>query len=602
MHFLPRRRVLVLAVLCAVVGGLGWAYLRLSRQVQAALRDTPRTSSALQFTELPPPPFPVEFWGGGDVAAVAATPGSLITAGGFGVADESGLISAGLPSLKVSALTLWRGNPVAGLASGGLFLRREGRWQEAQSSFSPLRVRALLEGPGGELWIGAQQGLFLAAWGATTLEQVDPAPVRTLALASEGALLAGGEQGLKQIVGRTSRVIATPDPWIDWVGFQGKELVVLTPLGLARGVSGESLQPVSGGQRITSAALAGQQLYAVVDGRLLRFDPQGRPAEERVLATPMRVFSIAGLVFTDTSNGLFRKSPEGWVLARPRPVSLPPGPGHVSALAHWSGKPVVGLFDAGILLGEGSGKGFAWRGVPETAVWGVNALLPVDSTLFIASLRGLARYDGRKMEGPSTGAAYALARTKDGIAVGFGQGVQLADGRLLSAFHGLPGNQALALADGDELFVGTPSGLGAIAGGRVAWRVAAGDGKLPHPWVTSLAIYQNALYVGTYGGGVARRSAHADGRPGPGDFDPFLDTRGFKVNTGCLQVAGGRLYLGTEGRGLFRLSDDRSRFVPLRVPLPSPRVTALLQNGEFLLIGTDEGLARLPLSLLREGS
>jgi hypothetical protein len=403
-------------------------------------------------------------------------------------------------------------------------------------------------------------------------------------------------------VGRTCKVIETPDPWIDWIGFQGKELVVLTPLGLARGASGQSLQPVPGGQRITSAVLSDQHLFAVAEGRLLRFDLQGRPAEERIPALPMRAFSSAGLLFVDTSNGLFRKSPEGWILTRPRPDSLPPGPSHVSALASWNGKPVVGLFDAGILVGEVTGQRFAWTSVPETAVWGVNALLPVDATLFIASLRGVARFDGRRMQGPSTGAAYALARTKEGIALGFGQGVQLADGRWLSAFHGLPGNQALALAEGHELFVGTPSGLGAIAGGRVAWRVAAGDGKLPHPWVTALAIFQNSLYVGTYGGGVVRRSAHADGRPGPGDFDPFLDTRGFKVNTGCLRVAGGRLYLGTEGRGLFRLSDDRSRFVPLQVPLPSPRVTALLQNGEFLLIGTDEGLARLPLSLLREGS
>ena len=62
-------------------------------------------------------------------------------------------LSTGLPSLRATALTLWRGHPIAGLASGGLFLRREGRWQEARSSFPTLEVRALLEGPGGELWI-----------------------------------------------------------------------------------------------------------------------------------------------------------------------------------------------------------------------------------------------------------------------------------------------------------------------------------------------------------------------------------------------------------------------------------------------------------------
>lgn len=598
LHHLSRRRVLLLAVLCAGIAGLG--YLRLTRQVKAAFDDPPRTSSSLRFAELPPAPFAVEFWGGGEVEAVATTSASLITGGNFGVADETGDISSGLPTLKVVALALWRGNPVVGLASGGLFLRREGRWQEAQSGFPSLLVRTLLEGPGGELWIGARQGLFLTAWGSNLLEQVDAAPVRTMALAADGSLLAGGEQGLKQIIGKTSRPVATPDPWIDWVGLQGKEMVVVTPLGLARGTA--VLLPVPGGQEVRSAALSGDQLFTVAGGRLLRFEAAGKPAEEFLPVPPRRVHASEGLVFADTSRGLFRKTAGGWSLVRARPASLPPGPSHVSALSFWNGKVVVGLFDGGIVLGEDHGKGLAWRELPGTSVWGVNALLPSDNLLFIASLRGLARYDGRNTELQGTGSAFSLAQTREGLAIGFGNGVQLPDRRMLSAFHGLPGNQALALASAEELYVGTPSGLGAVSGSRVAWRVTAGEGKLPHPWVTALALFHRALYIGTYGGGVARRTANGEGRPGPGHFDAFLDTRGMKVNAGCLQVAGGRLYLGTEGHGLFRLSDDGTRFVPMRVPLPSPRVTALLQNGESLLIGTDEGLARLPLSLLREGS
>jgi ligand-binding sensor domain-containing protein len=271
-------------------------------------------------------------------------------------------------------------------------------------------------------------------------------------------------------------------------------------------------------------------------------------------------------------------------------------------LAVWSSRLVVGLFDGGVLLGETQGKDLAWKAVPGTSVWGVNALLSAEGVLFIASLRGAAQYDGRKTVSVGTGSAFSLVQTRTGIAIGYGHGVQLPDTRFLSAFHGLPGNQALALASGEDLFVGTPSGLGAISGSRVAWRVTAGDGKLPNPWVTALALFRGGLFAGTYGGGVIRRTPNEDGRPGPGNFDPFPETSGLKVNPGCLQVAGGRLYLGTEGRGLFRLSEDGTQFVPLQVPLPSPRVTALLQNGAFLLIGTDEGLVRVPLSLLREGT
>jgi ligand-binding sensor domain-containing protein len=229
----------------------------------------------------------------------------------------------------------------------------------------------------------------------------------------------------------------------------------------------------------------------------------------------------------------------------------------------------------------------------------VNALLPAGGVLYVASLRGAARFDGQRLtpiEGP--GAAFSLAATRDGVAIGYGQGVLLPGSTLLSAFHGLPGNQAVALAAGESLFVGTPSGLGAMDGRRVRWRVTSADGRLPHPWVTALAVAADGLYVGTYGGGLTRR-AKANGitRPfaDPAHYQPFEETADLKVNPGCLVEAGGRIYAGTDGRGLWELSADRTRFEPMRLPLPSPRVTALVADDHALWIGTDEGIARLPL-------
>lgn len=584
-----------------MAGGLAFHY-GISRQVRSVLGEDSARRSQLQFVDLADPPGAVDFWGSGEVEAVCATPSSLLTAGGFGVMDDGGSISKALPGLKVPVLSQWRGHPVAGLASGGLFLRRGGRWQEARSSFSPLQVRALLEGPGGELWVGARQGLFLAPWASDLLEQMDAAPVRTLALAGDGSLLAGGEQGLKRFQGRRPSLLETPDPWIDWVGVQGLDLWALTPLGLLHGSLGGTLQPVPGGQEVRAAVQAGNQVFAVASGRLLRFEPSGRAAEEALPDTPRRVFASGGVLFADARAGLYRKGPGGWALLRPRPQGFPQGSSHVNALAEWRGRVAVGLFDGGVLLGEASGEGMAWKPLSDNSLWGINALMPVEGVLYLAGLRGAARYDGRRLTPLAPGSAYALARGPGGVAVGYGHGVQLPDGRLLSAFHGLPGNQALALAAGEELVVGTPSGLGAIVDSKVSWRVTAGDGRLPNPWVTSLAQAKEGLYVGTYGGGVALRRPEPDHRPGPGSFHPFPETAGLKVNPGCLAQVDGRLYLGTDGRGLFRLSEDRTHFAPLLVALPSRRVTALLQLGSFLLVGTDEGIARFPLSLLREGS
>jgi ligand-binding sensor domain-containing protein len=237
----------------------------------------------------------------------------------------------------------------------------------------------------------------------------------------------------------------------------------------------------------------------------------------------------------------------------------------------------------------------------------VNALLAAGGELFVASLRGAARFDGQRLraiEGP--GAAFALAATDEGVAIGYAQGVHLPGATLLSAFHGLPGNQALALASASsrELYVGTPSGLGALHRRRVSFRVAAGESKLPHPWVTALLEEDGVLYIGTYGGGVARRVAGEAGGPTSGLVDrarysAFPETEGLKINPGCLLRAGGRVFAGTDGTGLWRSSEDGQRFERLALALASPRVTALLASEGTLHVGTDEGLSSLSLRDLR---
>jgi hypothetical protein len=596
---MKRKRVLLLAAgLLAIGTGVG-VYSKLSRDLRKALGEPVRIARPLQFIGLKPPLLQLERWGGGEVEGVAVTATSLISAGKFGVADETGELSGSLPGLHASALTLWRGHPLVALAAGGIFLRRAQAWEELRSGFGTLHVRTLVETPGGELLIGAREGLYRAAWGAKELERLDSLPVRSIALGEGGVLLAGGEEGLQLHSGNQITPVATPDPWVDWVGLIGREMQVLTPKGLARGPLEGALEPLAGGEDLTSAAQLDHRIFGIAEGRLLRIEASGRAAEEIVPAVPRRVFAVSGLLFVDTATGLYRRTPTGWVLARPRPKSLPPGPCHVNALAFHDSQLVVGIFNGGLAVAERNGPARTWWTVPGSTAWGVNALLSAGGRLHVASLRGASQFDGKKLvplAGSEAGAAFSLATTRDGVAIGYGQGVMVPGTRFLSAFHGLPGNQALALAAGESLFVGTPSGLGAVQGSRVAWRVAAGEGKLPHPWVTALALRGDDLFIGTYGGGVTRRSPQPEGALS-GTFESFPETEGLKVNPGCLVEGEGRLYLGTDGQGLFRLSPDGKRFVRLKLPLPSLHVTAILSGPEGLFIGTDEGLVRVPMPL-----
>ena len=119
----------------------------------------------------------------------------------------------------------WPGaaSAIVALEAGGLFRRRAGHWEEMRSGWGALHVRALHETPAGELLVGAREGLFRAAWGATTLERLDTHPVRAVAEGA-GLLVAGGEDGLFRVeTGRITRV-ETPDSWIEAAGLLDGEL------------------------------------------------------------------------------------------------------------------------------------------------------------------------------------------------------------------------------------------------------------------------------------------------------------------------------------------------------------------------------------------
>lgn len=604
------KRTLAGALALALIAG-GVLALRLRATVKRALAPAGDAAKPLQFVALDDAGGgrAPNTWGGAGVDAVALTPGGLLVAGGSGVGLVHGgaraSLRGGLPTLDIAALALWRGAPVVAPRAGGLYLRRDGAWQEARSGWGALEVRALAETDAGELLIGARQGLFRAAWGALTLERLDARPVRAIAQ-GRGHLLVGGEGGLLRFDAGRPQALATEDPWIDAVALAGDEAYVVTPSGLLRGDPRgvAPLARVGGGEDVAGGVALGGVFYAVdgADARAVRRFDHGRVSDDLLPSPARRLMVSGGVLFADTEAGLLRRESGGWKAAAPPVPALPPGPAHVTALALLGGDLVAGLFDGGLAVGtmKGGTVSAAWRAVPGSEAWGVNALLPAGGELYVASLRGAARFDGRRLvpiDGP--GAAFSLAATDGGVAIGYGQGVLLPGARLLSGFHGLPGNQALALASGDALFVGTPSGLGAVSDRRVRWRVTQGEGKLPHPWVTALALTRDGLYVGTYGGGIVRRAAAPESgavrQVDGARYQPFVETEGLKINTGCLVEAEGRVYAGTDGHGLYRLSRDGARFEHVKLSLPSARVTALLAVAGALYVGTDEGIARVPL-------
>ena len=606
-----RRSAVVAALVVLAAGTAAVVALRLAREVRQALDEPAIEARPLAPVPVAPPDRPLETWPGGDVQAVAFHGGRLVTGGGAGVRDSEGRdLGPGLPSRRVAALALWTGDLVAALEAGGLFRLRDGQWEELRSGWGVLHARALHEAPGGILLIGAREGVFRAAPSARTLERLTSRSTRALAT-GPGLLLAGGEDGLVRIGTGPPALIETPDPWIESVVVDGDGVLALTAAGLARGPREGPLALVRGTEVLAQGIAFDGRFWGAADPATdtvrvveVRGTAGGAGSgasvrDEALPATVRRVISAAGVVFADTDGGLFGRAEDGWRLVQPRAGALPPGPAHVTALARHRGRLVAGFFDGGLAVADEGADGVEWRSIPGSEAWGVNALLDAGGELHVASLRGAARLAGERLRGlDGAGAAFSLASTPDGVAIGYAQGVLLPGSTLLSAFHGLPGNQALALEYDGVLFVGTPSGLGALDGRRVLWRVTAGEGKLPHPWVTALVSAGDGLFVGTWGGGLALRRAdrqNPTAREGEdaATWQPFVETEGLEISPGALTVGAGLVWAGTDQDGLWRLRPDRRRFEPLDLPLPSARVTALLAEGNTLWIGTDQGVTRL---------
>lgn len=607
-HRLGSKKQILIALGLLGVSAAGIVGWRIHRAVRGALAMEDGRTATIRWTPLKTM-VEVECWGGSSVEALAFIKGELYTGGGFGIASPSGLLK-GLPTLSIATLQSWRGKLVAAPSKGGLFLRQDGAWQEALCAFGTLHVRALLEGPGGELYIGAQEGLFRTLWQSNRMERLDDFPVRSLTLLENGLVLAGGEKGLRLQEGQGPKSLPCPDPWVNWVGSHGKQILALTAKGLVGGHPDSPLKSLKQSLDIQSVIQIGAQLYFIESERLFKLDLQSlnapRMGEIFPNAPAKKLFAHQGQLFLDTPDGLYLQQAGHMQRVRTRMSGLP-GSAFVNALAPCpafsgsaqdeTGSLAIGLFDGGLLLAQPKDHSFEFQKPPSAPTWGINALQAQGRELLIASLRGAYRYDGREFKplSEASGAAFCFCQGREGLFIGYGQGLWTAENRMISAFHGLPGNQTLALCatpdQPERMFVGSPSGLGLLENGRVIWRNLPGDGSLPHPWVTNVTLHQNTLFVGTYGGGLTRATLKPGGSLGR--FEHLPESAGMKINPHCLLEAGKTLYLGTDNQGLYRLNPSQNRFEPVKVQLPSPRITALMQQGQWIYIGTDEGLARI---------
>lgn len=150
--------------------------------------------------------------------------------------------------------------------------------------------------------------------------------------------------------------------------------------------------------------------------------------------------------------------------------------------------------------------------------------------------------------------------------------------------QGLRSNQVLSLfPDGDSIWVGTRNGLHRIQDDRVMEYWGPDEG-LPHPSVASITRGGDSIWVGTVAGLGELRDGQMRTWQAEGGFDAPIVGLAYDDNA--------RLWIATDGNGLFWLRGGQIERTPLEAGLPSQTILSmhLTQDGQTWL-ATANGLA-----------
>jgi ligand-binding sensor domain-containing protein len=181
----------------------------------------------------------------------------------------------------------------------------------------------------------------------------------------------------------------------------------------------------------------------------------------------------------------------------------------------------------------------------------INDLAKAGDTLWLATSRGIAGWDGRSVRMLDTG-----------------------DARVV---------YAIAVASDGAIWAGTIGGALRF-GPDATTRFDRARGTLPGDWVTALIPDEaGGVLAGTYDAGVVRLAPDGTSKPlAPLDGPLWINPHGLARVDDAIAAA-------TLGQGL-RWSRGTSP------PLPDNDVTAILRIRNTLWIGTRGGLARVPIS------
>jgi ligand-binding sensor domain-containing protein len=400
-----------------------------------------------------------------------------------------------------------------------------------------------------------------------------------------------------------------PDQQVFSIALADDKAYVGTAVGIAEFEAGRFVRVLAPGLFTRALWADGPALFAGGSGEgitEINLQPQRMPnlmhASARGISDVQQIFSQGELLYAVTSGALYRREGQrgGWrrVLSVEQPLLADR---NISALAlDERNRLWVGYFDHGLDFVDPGLRSAAHY--EDDNVFCVNRILPngANGMVAVATANGLVLFDqlGRKQQ--VLGRADGLLADHITDAALYGKGMVLATPagltfldnsgpRSLYAFHGLVNNHVYSVATaGKEVVAGTLGGISVLENENVAANYTVATRGLSHNWISGIVRNGNDWVIGTYGGGIVRLMA--DGR-----FEPFdVATAKFEVYPNAMLATGQHILAGTLGRGLYVYNRASNHWSVVTAGLPSLTVTALTAGNGVIYVGTDNGLVRIP--------
>ncbi len=380
-------------------------------------------------------------------------------------------------------------------------------------------------------------------------------------------------------------------------------LLAGTPLGLYRLDSNGHLEVRISGVSVTSlAAFQGAVFGTCRNGGVLKIESDSYSKEFE--SRKFHKLSISGdALYALGRSGILVRKEGGFVGPFP---SLLPGKDLLAenrltdVAAGPDGRLWVGAFESGVSVISQSLEESDQLELP--CCLDVNCIRKGRS-MYVGTGRGVLVYNGMsilkkldKESGLIGNAVFDVMENGDTLTMATNGGVSFYSekgARSIYSFHGLANNHVYCLETfNDRVAAGTLGGLSLLGSTRVTDNYRVNNSSLRHNWITALAANDDALYAGTFGGGVAAFTGHNKWRKIP---PPFPEAN---INQNGLLIWDDLLLAGTFANGLYAFDISGNYWRKIDVPLTSPCVTGMAkwEDGKgrpLLAVATSCGLTLL---------